>query len=256
MTTATAPGAPCWIDLSTPDVERARSFYPALFGWTVTEPVAEFGGYFQFLRNGAPVGGCVGPMPEQPPANVWSVYLLSDNAEKTVALAEGNGGRILAPAMTVGDLGTMAVLVDNAGAVIGVWQPIGFSGIGSFSENGAPGWFELHTAAYGDSVEFYRTVFGWNVQTAVDTPEFHYSVLVDGDKQLAGVMDSSVFTEDVPTRWNVYFTVDSADDTAARCVSLGGSVVQEPEDTPYGRLATLADPSGATFKLLQPPAGV
>ncbi|HEU5003810.1 MAG TPA: VOC family protein [Actinomycetota bacterium] len=156
--------------------------------------------------------------------------------------------------MTVGDLGTMAVLVDNGGAVIGAWQPITFSGIGVFGENGAPAWFELHTGAYADSINFYRTVFQWNTQTAMDTPEFHYTILADGDKQLAGIMDTSTFTEDIPTRWGVYITVDDADASTAQAVSLGGSVVHAPEDTPYGRLATVADPSGAQFKLLQPPA--
>lgn len=253
MANASAPGAPCWIDLSTPDVESTRAFYPALFGWTVTDPVAEFGGYFQFNHNGVPVGGCVGPMPDQPPANAWSVYLLTGDAEKTVALATENGAQIIAPAMTVADLGTMAVMTDNAGALIGAWQPITFPGIGAFGEDGAPGWFELHTGAYPESIEFYRSVFGWNTQTAVDTPEFHYTVLADGDQQLAGIMDTSVFPEAPPTRWEVYITVGDADATAARAVELGGSVVQEPEDTPYGRLATLADPSGAQFKLLQPP---
>jgi uncharacterized protein len=30
---------------------------------------------------------------------------------------------------------------------------------------------------------------------------------------------------------------------------LGGSVILEPQDTPYGRIAEVADPSGARFKL-------
>jgi predicted enzyme related to lactoylglutathione lyase len=52
----------------------------------------------------------------------------------------------------------------------------------------------------------------------------------------------------------VYFHADDADATIAKAVSLGGSVVQPAEDTPYGRLATLTDITGATFKLVQPPA--
>jgi hypothetical protein len=30
---------------------------------------------------------------------------------------------------------------------------------------------------------------------------------------------------------------------------LGGSVVAGPEDTPYGRIATVTDPAGAEFRL-------
>jgi predicted enzyme related to lactoylglutathione lyase len=36
---------------------------------------------------------------------------------------------------------------------------------------------------------------------------------------------------------------------------MGGKVVQPAEDTPYGRLAVAADPTGAVFKLLGPNLG-
>ena len=52
--------------------------------------------------------------------------------------------------------------------------------------------------------------------------------------------------------WSVYFRTDDADATIARARELGGSVIQPAEDTPYGRLATLADPTGAAFKLIGP----
>jgi predicted enzyme related to lactoylglutathione lyase len=48
----------------------------------------------------------------------------------------------------------------------------------------------------------------------------------------------------------VYFGVDDTDATLARTVDLGGTVVMDAEDTPYGRLATVADPTGARFKLV------
>jgi predicted enzyme related to lactoylglutathione lyase len=64
-------------------------------------------------------------------------------------------------------------------------------------------------------------------------------------------MDASGFLpEGVPSHWSVYFGVDDTDAALAKIVDLGGSVVQPAEDTPYGRLATAADPSGALFKLI------
>jgi len=38
MTTRDAPwpeGTPCWVDLSAPDVAKAREFYSDVFSWTV-----------------------------------------------------------------------------------------------------------------------------------------------------------------------------------------------------------------------------
>jgi predicted enzyme related to lactoylglutathione lyase len=49
----------------------------------------------------------------------------------------------------------------------------------------------------------------------------------------------------------VYFQTDDADKSLARTADLGGAVVTPAEDTPYGRLATAADPTGALFKLRQ-----
>ena len=55
----------------------------------------------------------------------------------------------------------------------------------------------------------------------------------------------------MPAHWSVYFAVADADATLAKIVALGGSVVVPAEDTPYGRLATVADPTGAMFKIVQ-----
>ncbi len=91
--------------------------------------------------------------------DVWSVYLATDDAEKTVDAATVNGGQVHVQPMVVGELGTMAVLGDPGGAGIGVWQPGLHKGFGVLGEAGAPSWFELHTRDYEGAVEFYRKVY-------------------------------------------------------------------------------------------------
>jgi len=86
-----------------------------------------------------------------------------------------------------------------------------------------------------------------------DTDDFRYTIMRSGEDWLAGVMDASGFLPpDVPAHWSVYFGVDDADAALATVTSLGGSVVRPAEDTPYGRLATALDPTGAEFKLVAP----
>jgi len=64
-------------------------------------------------------------------------------------------------------------------------------------------------------------------------------------------MDATAFLpDDVPAHWSVYFGVDDADAALAKIVALGGAVIRPAEDTPYGRLAQAADPTGAHFKLV------
>jgi uncharacterized protein len=250
----TAPiGAPCWVDLTTSDTERSRAFYCALFGWEAEEPAEEFGGYFSFTRDGVRVGGCMARQPDAQTPDVWSVYLATDDAAKTLDAATANGGEVNVPAMGVGDLGTMAFLSDSTGAGVGLWQPGRHPGFGVFGEARSPSWFELHTRDLDTAVQFYRDVFRWDTQVVSDTPQFRYTTLKDGDAWLAGVMDASgMLPEGVPAHWSVYFGVDDADDALARAVELGGAVVLPAEDTPYGRLAVATDATGAQFKLVAP----
>jgi predicted enzyme related to lactoylglutathione lyase len=251
---STPAGAPCWADLLTSDPGRIRAFYGDVLGWQAEEPNSDFGGYFNFTRNGVRVAGCMPSNPDMGGVpDTWSVYLASDDADKTLEMASANGAQVVVPAMAVGDLGVMAVLVDPGGASIGIWQPRSFPGVTVLGEQGAPGWFELHTRDYDTVLDFYRTVFHWQTDVMGDDPGFRYSTLRDpsGEGQLAGVMDASGFLpEGVPAHWSVYWWVDDADDAAAKVVAGGGSVRLAPEDTPYGRLATVADPAGAQFKLM------
>jgi predicted enzyme related to lactoylglutathione lyase len=248
-------GAPCWIELFTSDVERGRAFYGELFGWTSDDPAEELGGYFTFYKDGVRVAGGMGNDGQSGAPDTWSIYLAVEDAKATVEAAKANGGQVMVDAMDVMDLGTMLVVTDRGGAAIGGWQPGTHQGFGVHGEPGAPAWFELHTRDYDASVDFYRKVFGWDTHVEGDTPEFRYTTLGQGDGALAGIMDASSFLpEGEPAQWSIYFGVEDADATLARVVELGGSIVQPVDETPYGRLATAADPSGIRFKLRQPPA--
>jgi len=253
MTTPDQPivGAPCWVDLLTSDAERSRAFYGELLGWEALEPSAEFGGYFMFTKDGAPVAGCMGSGPDSPVTDVWSVYLTSDDTHKTVAAAEAHGGQVLMPPTDIADLGIMAIVSDAGGAAVGVWQPGTFKGSALISVPGAPAWFEVLTRDYDASVAFYRDVFGWVTTPVSDAPGFSYTTLGEGDSVKAGIMDASQFLPDgVPAHWSTYFAVTDTDVTLAQVVDLGGSVLTGAEDTPYGRMATVADANGASFKVV------
>jgi predicted enzyme related to lactoylglutathione lyase len=57
----------------------------------------------------------------------------------------------------------------------------------------------------------------------------------------------------VPSHWNSYFAVSDADAAAARAQAAGGMVLQPPFDSPFGRIAVLADPQGAGFSIVAMP---
>ena len=242
-------GAPCWVDLMSSDVDRSIAFYGELFGWTHDDPAEEFGGYVNFQLDGEAVAGLMAKQAGNPMPDVWSIYLGVADAEATVAAAKAAGSDVMAEPMAVGALGTMAVVVDAGGAVIGMWQPGEHRG-GVVATENAPCHWELHTRDYDASIDYYQTVFGWDPITRMDTPEFKYTTLDVGDGENAGVMDAAHWLpEGVPAHWSVYFAVDDVDKRLARITDLGGSVVVPAEVTPYGVLATASDPTGAIFKL-------
>ena len=243
-------GAPCWVDLFTSDPDRSQDFYNQLFGWTSESAGEEYGGYINFTKDGVPIAGAMKNDGQSGMPDAWSLYLATTDAKATTDAAASHGGQVIVPAMEVMALGSMAVFADAGGAAIGAWQPGQHRGFGLLAEAGAPTWFELHTRDYDASVRFYQDVFGWDTSVVSDAPEFRYSTLGTDDDALAGIMDDTELPEGVPAHWAIYFGVDDTDKALERVVDLGGTVLMPAEDTPYGRLAVAADPTGATFRLV------
>lgn len=254
MTTSEIPaGSPCWIDLMTSDLEKSKNFYTALFDWTYeTGDEEKYGGYVVASKDGKSVAGLMQNAPDSGYPDVWSTYLRSDDIDKTVELAAANGGQIYLPPMEVPEQGKMGMVGDPSGASLGVWEFGGHTGFQLQAAIGAPAWFELHSKNYQASLDFLRNAFGWEPSTMSDTEEFRYSTLGEGDDARAGVMDASAFLpEGVPSHWAIYFDVANVDESVAKALELGAQVVQEAEDTPFGRMVSLTDPTGAAFKLIE-----
>jgi predicted enzyme related to lactoylglutathione lyase len=113
------PGAWCWNELSTTDVERARSFYGDLLGWEFeTSP----SGYATIVCAGGRNGG-IRPQSERELGNPasWIPYFTVESADETCRAAEGLGAGALLPATAFGDE-RIGVLADPQGAVFVVFQ--------------------------------------------------------------------------------------------------------------------------------------
>ncbi len=249
-------GSPCWADLWTSDVDGSRRFYTELFGWEAQEANPEFGGYFMFTRGGVPVAGGMGDMGDMVANDTWSIYLDTDDIVRTLAAAEAGGGQLLSAAIPIADLGTQAVPIDPTGAHLGTWQAGTFPGFTVLNEHGAPSWCELLTRDHAAAVDFYRSVFHWDTTVVGDSDDFRYTTMRDpgGGGDLAGIGDATSFLPDgVGSHWSIYWEVDDVDVALTSVKALGGAVVLDAEDTPYGRLAAATDPTGAQFKLRTSP---
>ncbi len=245
-------GAPCWTDLWTSDVEGSRRFYGALFGWEAQEPSPEFGGYFMFTQEGVPVAGAMGDMGEMRANDTWKVYLNTDDINAVVRRAEQRGAQFMGPPVAVAALGTQTVFNDPTGAALGAWQPGSFQGFRVLEGHGTPSWFELHTRDYVEALSFYQDVFDMRATSMSDSDEFRYATLRSNGEtvDVAGIMDASaILSPGASSYWTTYWEVIDVDASVTTLRSLGGSLLDGPADTPYGRVATVADPRGAQFRL-------
>ncbi|MFD7710954.1 VOC family protein [Streptomyces sp. NPDC059785] len=260
LTTRFVTGAPNWIDVGTPDLDGAASFYGDLFGWRFLPSGPGTGGYGVFERDGRAVAGGMRTTAEQnPPA--WTVYFHSPDAAATAEAVERTGGRVLARPSAVTDEGTMALLADKAGVPFGVWQPAAMKGFDLAGEPGSLCRVELHTRDVPAAAAFYAAVFGWETY-GVPFPGGTYTTVCP-----AGAEEDAMFGGLVPLAptgpgatgrtgedacWLPYFEVTDADATAARARELGGRVHEPATDVPgVGRPAHLTDPYGARFAVIR-----
>ena len=247
--TAYGDGVPSWVDLATPDLDAAKAFYTALFGWEAeTSPMPEAGGYTLFTLRGKQVAGGM-TAPDQPPA--WATYVSESDADGTVKRVTDAGGTVMMPPMDVMDQGRMAILADPTGAVIGIWQPGLHIGAQLVSEPGAYCWSELATRDPERAKAFYAAAFGWEASTEPMGPMEYTEFKVDG-RSIAGMFPiTGTMPADMPAYWGVYFAVADCDGTVAIATSLGADIVTAAMDIPIGRFAGLRDPQGAYFSVIQ-----
>jgi predicted enzyme related to lactoylglutathione lyase len=253
MTTRTSPwpaGVPCWTDLTVPDVDAATAFYGSVLGWVCTDTGEEYGGYRIATVRDAAVAG-IGPlMGDQPPA--WTLYLASDDTDKTAQAVTEHGGTLLVPPGDVGPLGRMCIAADPSGAVFGVWQAGQHIGASLVNEPGALVWEDLRSTDPAAAQAFYRGVFGYRLDAVeMAGPDYGTFALPDEQFPLGGMGPMMGNPEGTPSHWLVYFGVDSTDAAVAAAEAGGGSVPMAAMDSPFGRLAVLADPAGAVFCVIE-----
>ncbi|MGH3262486.1 MAG: VOC family protein [Trebonia sp.] len=253
-------GTPCWVDLGTGDIRKAIGFYSTQFGWDIEQGGPEVGGYSMAKlggRNVAAIGPLMGP-PGTPSA--WVTYFASSDVDATAARISSAGGRLLIEPMDVMDAGRMLVASDAAGASFGVWQGRKHSGAGVVNVPGAFTWTEHLSHDFEGAKAFYAAVFGYEYGD-MSSQGFSYATLLINGQQVVGGLGAfpdesgDAHQEDASQQssWGVYFGTSDTDKAVDRTTGHGGRVVRPASDSPYGRVAVVADNQGAVFSLICTP---
>jgi hypothetical protein len=118
----TAPGALCWNQLMTSDVEGARSFYSQLLGWTISAYDDSGETPYWLIRVGERLNGglMAHPPGQEGSPTYWLAYFAVEDMDDAVTRVEELGGGIVMPKTDM-DMGSVGLVQDPQGAVFGLY---------------------------------------------------------------------------------------------------------------------------------------
>jgi uncharacterized protein len=124
-------------------------------------------------------------------------------------------------------------------------------------EPGTFSWTDLSTSDVDAAIALYTDLFGWDVDKQ-DLPDGSvYAMFRMKGKDVAAASALREEEKGVPPHWNVYVTVDNAEQTAKQAEAAGGSIMAPAFDVmEFGRMAVVADPTGAIFCLWEPKTNI
>ncbi|UFR06405.1 VOC family protein [Streptomyces sp. Go40/10] len=243
--TSSVSGAPCWVSLTSRDLDATEDFYGAVLGWRFRQ--ARLGEHFRTaLKDGIPVAGIAAVAAVGQRAAAWTPYFAVTNADDAASRTRERGGTVAVGPISFPP-GRAALLADRDGAAFGVWQGKLVTEWEAW-RRAAPTFITLHTRDAFDAVIFYGQILDW----ASGRPggcEVEYAeeavLLRSRDAVVARIESGSVEAPPDPSvraHWQVHFTVTDVGSCARAAEKHGGSVLAEGEDE-----AVLRDPDGAQF---------
>lgn len=238
-----------WYELTTPDVDAARKFYPPITGWGTQQFDKD---YTMWTTGGAPFAGIFRLGPEQQAKGIppnWMPYIEAGNVDDTARKVTSLGGTVVVPPTDIPGTGRFAVVRDPQGATFGLYK----SNSASRAWDGTPtlgrfSWHELMTTDYRKAFDFYRQLFGWEKTGEMDmgggNPYFMYGVK---GKMYGGMFTRPPEMAGMSPFWMIYVNVKDVKKAVATATKAGAWVKQPPMEVPGGMIAIMGDPQGAAF---------
>jgi len=112
-------------------------------------------------------------------------------------------------------------------------------------------WVDLAAADPRGAADFYRGLFGWQVETQhANGGEFKR--FTTGGETVASLyrLDTRQIAAGVPSHWTPYISVVDIDESVSRAETLGGRIVVRPFDVDdMARVSLISDSNGALLGL-------
>lgn len=118
------------VELTTPDVDKAKSFYTAMFDWKLEDMKLAPNATYTMIRVGDSTGGGImkTPAPAAPASTspawptAWMPYVQVDDVTAATEKAKSLGANVIKDKTEVPNGGYFSIIQDPTGAVIGLWQ--------------------------------------------------------------------------------------------------------------------------------------
>lgn len=239
-----------WFEYVSQDARKAQGFFGELFGWSTKAVPLPEGSYTMIAASDGNTIGGYAPGPAGQKEAGWLPYLQVQSVADISEKLKKAGGSVMKPAFKVGDIATMAVVMDPQGAGFALWQPVKAeeppaAAAGHFC------WNELASKDPAASVKFYTQIGGFTTKSMDMGPGGTYHLLESDGKSRAGVMAQQMPNQ--PHTWLPYVQVANADQTADKAKRLGATIVVPPTQIPnVGRFSIFVDAQGAATGILQP----
>lgn len=248
------PGKFVWADLVTDDALAAQKFYTALFGWKFYD----YGGYLVGMNDDRPLCGMLQrPRPKDRVAEPrWFGYLSVGSVEGAQRAVTKAGGRVLAAPKKMPKRGEQAVFADPEGAVFGVIKSSAGDPEDFLAEPGDWIYIQLLSRDAPKAAEFYRAVGSYEI--IENTTSNTLSDYVLASKGFARATVRAIRTDDQKVRptWLPFVRVRSVSESVAKAKQLGGKVLVDAKPELFdGKVALIADPTGAAIGIMEWPEG-
>lgn len=256
-------GLPIWYELMTTDPAHVAPFYNAVLGWTIPDtgnPMPNGTEYREIERS---TGGWQGGvltitqgMADNGVQPFWAIYFHVGDVDAAVDQATEMGARVLMEANSMEGVGRMAMLSDPQGASFYVMTPTpppdnpdAQSDV--FADKpGHCAWNELNTEGAVGQIDFYTSLFGWEVGGEMEMPGDHiYKFLNQGETGVGAI--GSMKPEGMANAWLPYFRVEDIHAAKTAVETNGGGVMMGPHEVPGGDHIIVAfDPLGAPIGIV------
>ncbi len=119
--TGGTPASVVWFEIPADNVERAKTFYQNLFGWTIN-PIPNMSDYWHVDTGGADQSPDAGLMKRKQPGQGITNYVLVKSVTTAANEAVKLGGKICMPKTAVPNMGHFAICQDTENNTFGIWE--------------------------------------------------------------------------------------------------------------------------------------